>query len=202
MSQTALDILDDRRAISPPRRRSGALIGYLKHLLIAGADGYRHSGGTLLDHLTGVYELLADWGADAPVCWAGLFHSVYGTDEYAPKLISNRLELRTLIGLEAEQLAFCFAHLDHACFLEGADKKRTLTPIIKTQKGTLPVSPDGWHSLCELFAANALEQAPRRNTVYRQQQLVHLKLLEDYLSAEARAAVQNLHDQVVTEAAA
>lgn len=199
MSQAALKFSGSHPTPSPPPSRSGALVGYLKFLLLAGADKYAHTGSTLLDHLTGVHELLADWGAAPSICEAGLFHSVYGTGEHTPRLVSSRSEVRTLIGMEAEQLAFCFAHLDRQSFLEGIINKRPLTPIIKSKNRLRPVAPEGWRALSELFAANAIEQAPRRNAVYRQQQLLTLQMLRDCLSAGAQDAVQRLHEQVASE---
>ena len=44
-----------------------------------GAKEVAHSGRTLLDHLFGVHNLLAEWGAAPKLCLAGLFHSIYGT---------------------------------------------------------------------------------------------------------------------------
>jgi hypothetical protein len=40
------------------------------------------TGEDFLSHLTGVEAVLRDWGEPEPVCLAGLFHSIYGTEGF------------------------------------------------------------------------------------------------------------------------
>lgn len=70
-----------------------------------------HSGRTLHEHLLGTFRLLGEWGCEAHVCSAGLFHSIYGTNAFAPACLTleKRRELQSLIGTRAEQLVFWFA---------------------------------------------------------------------------------------------
>ena len=42
-------------------------------------DSKGESNGSFLDHLSGCEEQLREWGCEDAVCWAGLYHSVYGT---------------------------------------------------------------------------------------------------------------------------
>jgi (p)ppGpp synthase/HD superfamily hydrolase len=77
-----------------------------------GAFGNGHSGRSLIEHLTGTADLLAQWECDKDVVLAGLCHSVYGTDSYHTVTIdhSRRDEVRALIGEKAERLAWEFGN--------------------------------------------------------------------------------------------
>jgi hypothetical protein len=82
-------------------------IDFLKSI---GCHKTEHSGRTLLEHLIGTYKILDEGFAPIHVCYAGLFHSVYGTAYFKPKTISldNRDVVKDIIGEEAENLAFMF----------------------------------------------------------------------------------------------
>ena len=82
-------------------------IDFLKSI---GCDKTEHSGRTLLEHLVGTYKILDEGFAPIHVCYAGLFHSVYGTSYFKPKTISldHRDIVKDIIGEEAENLVFMF----------------------------------------------------------------------------------------------
>lgn len=84
-----------------------------------GAVSYEHSGRTLKDHLRGVCDILAAWDQPAMLYRAGLFHSCYSTDVYPYALydLSERPEVRRLIGPEAEERAYLFCVMDRRDFL-------------------------------------------------------------------------------------
>jgi hypothetical protein len=42
----------------------------------------RMPGGSFLDHLVAVEDLLRAWGCGEAVCLAGLYHSIYGTEGF------------------------------------------------------------------------------------------------------------------------
>ena len=85
-------------------------------LRTGGAAELRHSGGTLLDHLHRVRDLLAGWGADVDVQVAGLCHATYGTDGFDPSLLplADRATLVGLIGERAEALVYLYASCDRS----------------------------------------------------------------------------------------
>ena len=62
----------------------------LHFLLSRSADTTPHLNGTLLDHLVATEELLRSWGSPEELCLAGLCHATYGTDGFAPVLLSPR----------------------------------------------------------------------------------------------------------------
>lgn len=87
---------------------SPACVRFLAEL---GADGRRHSGGTLRGHFTAVHNILARWGRPAHLCRAGLFHSIYGTEPYGSALVSlrERARIREVIGVDSERIIYDYA---------------------------------------------------------------------------------------------
>jgi hypothetical protein len=84
----------------------------IEFLIDNGVDENTHSERTLLEHLTGTASLLMDWGCSNDIVYAGLCHSIYGTDSYHTVTIdpSKRDEVRALIGEKAEALAWEFGN--------------------------------------------------------------------------------------------
>jgi hypothetical protein len=73
-----------------------------------------HPGGTLLDHLHRVRDLLAGWGAAPDVQLAGLCHAAYGTDGFSTALLrlDERALLADTIGAGTEQLVYWYGCYD------------------------------------------------------------------------------------------
>lgn len=132
-----------------------------------GATRRSHSGRTLFDHLLGTYELLRRWGNPSTVCLGGLFHSIYGTNRFRHESLSEkeRPRLRSLIGNEAEKLAWDFCHVDRPTAIIAAIRRSG----DKSFSGTAPVfsgsdDPD-WIALAEIEVANLLEQRSSSNAL-------------------------------------
>ena len=83
-------------------------IDFLKKL---GTENTEHGGGTLLDHLIGVSNILEEMGAPQHVQDAGLFHSIYGTAVFHHQTIADRSVVQSVIGERAEHLAYLFCIL-------------------------------------------------------------------------------------------
>jgi len=79
-----------------------------------GAADIAHTGGTLMDHLRRVVDLLDEWGASVEGQLAGLCHASYSTDGFAVNLIeiAERSRLLDVIGLEAEASVYLYASCD------------------------------------------------------------------------------------------
>jgi hypothetical protein len=115
------------------------------------AEVIRHSRRTLYTHLAGTHALLEAWGNPAPVCAAGLFHSIYGTNAFQHWAwsIADRDTIRELIGEEAEGLVYLFATMKRpAAFCVKPD-----TPVLRI--------------LREIEAANLLEQKSQSKWLFR-----------------------------------
>ena len=91
-------------------------IQYLENI---GADEVMHNEKyTLLNHLIGVNNILKKLNAPEYIQDAGLFHSVYGTTFFKPKMVQDRDEVKRLIGEEAEELAYLFCNLGRPRYKE------------------------------------------------------------------------------------
>jgi|TARA_B110000977_G_scaffold171184_1_gene222456 hypothetical protein len=96
---------DDYRELFIP------LIDYLKEI---GCDKQKHSGNrSLLHHLVGVSMILSEGNCSDALCVAGLFHSIYGTVVFRPKMVpmDDRDKIKDLIGIESENLVYQFCIL-------------------------------------------------------------------------------------------
>ena len=96
---------DDYRELFIP------LIDYLKEI---GCDKQKHSGNrSLLHHLVGVSMILSEGNCSDALCVAGLFHSIYGTSVFRPKMVpmDDRDKIKDLIGIESENLVYQFCIL-------------------------------------------------------------------------------------------
>ena len=83
-------------------------IQFLKKI---GCDEVGHKNQSLLDHLIGVYNILKSWDASEYVQDAGLFHSVYGTTYFKPRMLTNRKVIQGIIGFQAEVLSYIYCIL-------------------------------------------------------------------------------------------
>lgn len=63
---------------------------YLDYLTVLNQD---------VRHLLGTYDLLQQWSCSEPVVLAGLFHAIYGTDDFEGMILplSHRSEIANLI---------------------------------------------------------------------------------------------------------
>ncbi|MEU6904372.1 cyclophane-containing peptide 2OG-Fe(II) oxygenase YhhC [Streptomyces coeruleorubidus] len=126
------------------------------------AGEIRHSGGTLLDHLTKTYAILKGWNVVTPVCVAGLFHSIYGTEGFRNAVISTgaRKRVRDLVGGEAEKLAYLFSTISRRSLCESIRLNPPFS-LPRHDGGTVMVSESELRGLLLIDLANSLEQLPR-----------------------------------------
>ena len=83
-----------------------------------GIEQVPHTNKSYLAHLIGVYCLMEAGGCTEEVCQAGMFHSIYGTQQFQGfKLpLERRAEVRALIGERGERLAYLNCAMDRASF--------------------------------------------------------------------------------------
>jgi len=128
-------------------------------LLERGADRLQHPGGTLYAHVRRVAGLLAKWGASQEVQAAGLCHACYGTDGYAPALLSlaERPVLSDLIGPRAESLVYLYASCDRAAVYPALGQGGPV-PFLNRFTGVTRTPPErDIRAFLELTAANELD---------------------------------------------
>jgi len=82
----------------------------INYLLSLDAQNIPHSGKNFFDHCVNVYNILNNAGLAEDVCFAGLFHSIYGNDIFTAgkKLNVSRDEIKNIVGEKAESLVYKF----------------------------------------------------------------------------------------------
>lgn len=131
-------------------------------LVSHGTDKIPHSDTPFLAHLIGVYKDLKEWGCEEHVMLAGLFHSIYGTEQFQGfKLpLTDRDTVRELIGEKAERLAYVNCALVRASIDQSA---ATGIPQIHDRftDEPLPITDDEWRDLLTMHLCDRLEQVER-----------------------------------------
>lgn len=74
------------------------------------SNGIMHTRNyTLYDHLVNTFYILKNLNQSQNVCFAGLLHSIYGTEYFNPNIFPEEQEIIELIGEEANQLIKYFS---------------------------------------------------------------------------------------------
>ena len=137
------------------------LTGFLLQL---GLDEIEHTEKTYLGHLIAVYRDLKSWGCDEDVCRGGMFHSIYGTQQFQGFTLplDRRDELRELIGERAERLGYYNCAMYRPSF--DAAVLRGEPPFRMTDRITseeIELEADDFEDLCRIHLCDWLEQVPR-----------------------------------------
>ena len=146
----------------------------------------RHRGRDFYTHLKGTYDLLRAWANPEPICLGGLFHSIYGTWHFRHKAfpIENRQAIRSLIGDEAEFLAYVFCVTKRPrAFIAHIGATNIVLLDHHTNK-PLSLTSSELNNLLEIEAANLIEQ--EGNICAPLQQLYRADI-----SASAKATIAN-----------
>jgi len=136
----------------------------LKFLFSHHAFDLEHSGSTLIHHLVGTWRILKAWGLPSTVCDAGLFHSVYGTENFreVAVLSDERRLVEQLIGQRAEQLAYFFGSMKRSSFYSAAKNINSRIVLLDRRNETeLYVTKEDFAAISHMLLANWLEQRPR-----------------------------------------
>ncbi len=114
-------------------------------MLELGCDKTKHSHRSLLEHLKGVHDLLRDWGNDEETCLAGLFHSIYGTNTFKHRSLSDRNALIDRIGATSEGLVFIFSEGKRP-FFKNIDSMETRLRLMEIEAANL-IDQHGGHKV-------------------------------------------------------
>src|ERR1700722_8042453 len=149
---------------------SGTAIALHELLLQLGADKVVHSGRTLYEHLCGVELILSAWRQPQELRNAGLFHSVYSTEQFKHAVLpmTERPRLQRLIGPRTERIVYLFSVLRRkdlfdSCSSVSPDGYAEL-PSFWDERVTNRVSGSEAAQVVLLHMANRLEQAQKRVT--------------------------------------
>ena len=126
-----------------------------------GAEDIPHPGGTLLAHLTRVSERLRDHGAPEVLTLAGLSHAAYGTDGFAPSLLSldERHVLCAAAGTDVERLVYLYGACDRGRTWPALPATRTVHD--RWTGATEPLPPEQLTWFADLTVVNELDVLER-----------------------------------------
>lgn len=141
--------------------------GGFEHKFLAlralGIGDFVHLNGALETHLVSTWQLLIRWGNPEPLCDAGLFHAVYGTQpmgafglEQPEYDASLRQKVIGIIGKEAEQLVYLYGACDRNIFYPTVGSA-SVRYKDRFSGNELKLSQAMLSSLLELTIANELE---------------------------------------------
>jgi len=135
-----------------------------KFLVDLGIDDVPHSQKSYLGHLISLYKLMEKEGCSEEMCQAGMFHSIYGTQQFQGfKLeLDQRPQVRDMIGERAERLAY----------LNCAMQRETFDAVLEQKEGPycfrdrisgaeVRLSRADYDDLCRIHLYDWLEQVPR-----------------------------------------
>lgn len=128
----------------------------------------RHGMQSLEDHLFNTFHILTAWRQPPRVQYAGLIHSVYSTDAFSHQTfkVTEREQVRALVGAEAERLAHLF------CTFDRSELMSAVTASVATDAFHLTSRLDGQPlqitradagDLLAIYMANAAEQSCRQD---------------------------------------
>lgn len=155
-----------------------------------GIGDQSHTGKTYIGHLLAVHRLMEEQGCGQDACRAGLFHSVYGTEQFQGfKLpLERRDAVRALIGERAERLAYLNCAMDRASF--DASLERTESPYTLRDRlsgAEVALDREDFDDLCRVHLYDWLEQAARSRLGYGYRRAAYRRMAER-LGAGAVAA--------------
>ncbi len=94
----------------------------VEFLLNKNCKNILHSHSNFLNHLIGTFNILKKWHQSEDVCFAGMFHNIYGNKYFNANLNVSREEVQDLIGEKAEKLVFKFTNIDREDIAKSKDK--------------------------------------------------------------------------------
>ena len=128
-------------------------------------DCFEHLSGSLINHLKGTYLLLDSWGNDTDLCFAGLYHAVYGTSGFDKILISekHRGKVKEILGEKSEQIVYTYCACDRDFFWPQIGTKSNPLFLDRYKGEKYHLSLNELQMFCELTIANELEIAKDNN---------------------------------------
>lgn len=83
-------------------------INCINYLISKKTNNVPHYNKNLFQHLVNIYNKLRSWDCNEDICYAGLFHSIYGNEIFSVKTETDRQVIEKLIGKKAEYLVYLY----------------------------------------------------------------------------------------------
>jgi len=158
-------------------------------LMQEGIGDLSHTGKSYMGHLLAVHRILEEQGCGLDACRAGLFHSIYGTEEFQrfQLPLERRADLQALIGERAERLAFLNCVMDRASFDAALTRSEPPYPMRDRRSGVeVLLDQAEFDDLCRVHLYDWLEQVPRSRRGYGYRRAGY-RIIAERLGADAVA---------------
>ena len=134
-----------------------------RFLVDLGTEDVPHTGTAFLAHLVGVFNDLEAWDAEIPVCRAGMFHSIYGTEMFQTFSfpLERRDEIKALIGERAEFVAWVNCVMDRSTFDQQIGGEAPYSIRDRLTGEMIELDEEQFTDLCTVHLCDWLEQLPR-----------------------------------------
>ena len=134
-----------------------------RFLVDLGTEDVPHTGTVFLAHLVGVFNDLEAWDAEIPVCRAGMFHSIYGTEMFQGFSfpVERREEIKALIGERAEFVAWVNCVMDRSTFDQQIGSEAPYSVRDRLTGEMIELDETQFTDLCTVHLCDWLEQVPR-----------------------------------------
>jgi hypothetical protein len=161
-----------------------------------GAGTIEHPGGTLLEHLVRVANLLETWEALPDLVIAGLAHAAYGTDGFdvAPFRLDERSVVEAAIGRRSEQIVYRYASCDRSKTLGQIGRSDVVVLHDRFTQERQPLDAVALHEFAELSLANELDIARHSETFRRQHGPALASLFARWRTVVSASAYEAFHD--------
>jgi hypothetical protein len=162
-----------------------------------GVDGVAHTGKTYMGHLVNVYRFMEKQGCTEELCRAGLFHSIYGTQQFQGFKVGLELrpEIQTLIGDRAERLAYLNCAMDRASLDRSLERGEEPYVIIDRLTGEeVRLGRQDFDDLCAVHLYDWLEQVARSRLGWGYRRAAYRRMAER-LGHQATAAYDEVFKQ-------
>jgi hypothetical protein len=151
------------------------------YLIGLGIEQIPHTQKSYLGHLISVHRLMESQGCDGELCRAGMFHSIYGTQQFQGfKLpLERRPEVRELIGERAERLAYLNCAVDRPSLDRALEQGEEPYRIIDRITGEeVRLSREDFDALCGVHLYDWLEQVPRSRLGWEYRRAAYRRMAE------------------------
>jgi hypothetical protein len=144
-----------------------------------GLQNIPHVYCDFLTHLSGVYNILNQWNCSEEIALAGLFHSIYGTDNFNGFALSlyNREEIQRLIGRAAERFVYIYCAVSDQSFQSSViygDPSRLLDRFVQKP---MVITEQEFEALLYIRLADAIDVESRLIAHYSGKKRYYLWLL-------------------------
>lgn len=164
----------------------------IEFLVEQGSLNKQHTSGDLLTHLISTYLILESWRCDDHVCFAGLFHSIYGTETYPLNTVryDQRNRIKDQIGDEGEALVFYFSCMEKKSFYDNFSNLEMPSKLVNRFTGELiNIELSTLIELAHISLANWLDQRASLPREYWFKRASEFKEMKEHLNIGAQTSL-------------